>query len=399
LAQALRKLGKEATAEEEFAIVQKLKEQARDVSREELRDYLGASITDASAASTGNRPLRWLSPTQDAAANELNQKRRQQLEEQLAQAQYELGLLYFREQRMAETLDTLSDLFRRQPDYAEVRKAYATALFVSGKRSEAVPLLRQLLDASEDAEIRRMLGQAYFRSDDYADAVAVLENHSWHDVPTQYMLATALIRVGQDEAAQRAFSALLAEHPDSAELQTLLGQAAAQQRDYAAALEYYQKALALDPSVPEAHLGIGLVKMRNGELQDSEASLRAELHRYPGDLRAKYYLAYVLGLLQKHSEAELLLRAIIARQPDFPEAHATLGSELLAQNRPAEALEQLLMADKLTPLQPKLNYQLGLAYRKLGRKEEAEQAFTRSREFRRRSDNSQLSDPMADGHD
>lgn len=399
LAQALRKLGKDAMAEEEFAVVQKLKEQARDVSRDELRDYLGASIKDAAGAFTGNQPLRWLSPTPDPAAKDLTHKRRQQLEEQVAHAQYELGLSYFREQRMPETLDTLFDLFRRQPDYAGVRKAYGTALFMAGKYSEAVPLLRRLLDGSEDTEVRRMLGQAYFHTGDYANAVAALQGRSWDDVPTQYMLATALVRGGQEEAAEQAFSTLLREHSDSAELQTLLGQASAQQRDYAAAIEYYQKALTLDASVPEAHLGIALVKMRNGELKGSEAELRTELRLHPGDLRAKYYLAYVLGMSQKHSEAEMLLRAIIAKQSDFPEAHATLGAQLLAQNRPAEALEQLLVAYKLTPSQPKLNYQLGLVYRKLGRKEEAERAFARSRELRRQGGNIQASDPMQDDHD
>ncbi len=397
LAQALRKLGKDAMAEDEFSTVQKLKEQARDVSRDELRDYLGTSIKDAAPGFTGNQPLRWLSPEQDPMAKDLNRKRRQQLEQQLAHAQYELGLSYFREQRLPESLGTLSDLFRRQPDYAGVRKAYGTALFMAGKYSQAVPLLRQLLDVSDDTEVRRMLGRAYFHSDDYSNAVAILQNHSWDDVPTQYMLATALVRSGQEAAAERAFSTLLRQHSDSAELQTLLGQASAQQRDYVAAIEYYQKALAQDASVPEAHLGIALIKMRNGELKGSEAELRTELRLHPGDLRAKYYLAYVLGMAQKHAEAEMLLRAIIAKQSDFPEAHATLGAQLLAQHRPAEALQQLLIAYKLTPSQPKLSYQLGLVYRKLGRTEEAEQAFARSRELRRQEGNA--SDPMQNGHD
>src|SRR6266536_2625490 len=53
---------------------------------------------------------------------------------------------------------------------------------------------------------------------------------------------------------------------------------------------------------------ITMISMRNGQLDESEKELRAELKGHTEDLRAKYYLAYVLGLAQKHSEAGRLLR-------------------------------------------------------------------------------------------
>jgi predicted Zn-dependent protease len=313
---------------------------------------------------------------------------------------FDLGVFDIHEQRPQDAAAELAGLFQERPAYPGLNKTYGTALFLAGKYAEAAPLLRQSLDRSpDDLEMRRMLAQAYFRAEDYGNTVAVLRGRLWHDIPTQYALATALARAGQDDDAREAFATLLEEHSGSAELQALLGQAAARQRDYSSATTYYRKALALDHSVPEAHLGIALIEMRNGRLQASEIELRAELSAHPEDFRAKYYLAYVLGLSQKHTEAERLLRVILSKRPDFPEAHATLGSELLAQNRPAEALEELLIADKLAPSQSKLNYQLGIVYRKLGRSREAEQAFARYRELKEHSTGSALSVQPEDGHE
>jgi anaphase-promoting complex subunit 3 len=398
LAQAWRKLGENAKADEEYLIAQHLKQQATDVSRNELQDYLVRSVKDTNGTGPDVSVPSLAQPTSPGLAD-LNRKR-QLLQDFVAQIRFDLSVFYIHEQRPQDAAVALADLFQERPDYPGLNKTYGTALFLAGKYAEAAPLLRQSLDRSpDDLDMRRMLAQAYFRTEDYRNTVAVLRGHPWHDIPTQYALATALARAGQDDAAREAFATLLEEHSASAELQALLGQAAAQQRDYSSAITYYRKALALDHSIPEAHLGIALIEMRNGQLQASETELRAELSAHPKDFRAKYYLAYVLGLSQKHIAAERLLRVILSKRPDFPEAHATLGTELLAQNRPSDALEELLIADKLSPSQAKLHYQLGIVYRKLGRAQEAEQAFARYRELKQHSGGDALSIQPEDGHE
>jgi Flp pilus assembly protein TadD len=53
------------------------------------------------------------------------------------------------------------------------------------------------------------------------------------------------------------------------------------------------------------------------------------------------------------------------------EARVTLGRALVARGRAAEAVEHLRRAAALAPDNPEPHYQLSLAYRRLGRKEEA----------------------------
>ena len=57
--------------------------------------------------------------------------------------------------------------------------------------------------------------------------------------------------------------------------------------------------------------------------------------------------------------------------PNLYEARVTLGRALVARGRAAEAVEHLRRAAELAPGNPEPHYQLSLAYRRLGRKEEA----------------------------
>jgi Flp pilus assembly protein TadD len=57
--------------------------------------------------------------------------------------------------------------------------------------------------------------------------------------------------------------------------------------------------------------------------------------------------------------------------PDLYEARVTLGRALVARGRAAEAVAHLTRAAALAPDNPEPQYQLSLAYRRLGRKEEA----------------------------
>jgi len=397
LAQAWRSLGEKAKAEGEFSIARQLKEQATKTSRDEMQDYFRNSIKEAQ--STTEVRLQFLAQTADPAGAAIDRKERERLEDLLAEIRFELGNFYVHEQRNDEAVSEFSALFHSRPDFPGLKKTYGAALVGANRTGEAIPILKSLLNnLPEDMDVRRMLGHAYFQAEDYANVISVLGERDWRDIPTQYVLATALARTGQDDAAKDAFAKLLWKNPRSAELQALLGQAAAQQKDYAAAIFYYKEALALDSTVPEAHLGIGLIAMRNGDLKGAEKELQTEVRAHPGDLRAKYYLAYVVGLSQRHADAEKLLREILAKRADFPDAHAALGKELFAEDKPAQALQELLIADKLAPSQPRLLYQLGLVYRKLGRMEDAQQAFLRYRELRTPATPIAPSQQSEDGH-
>jgi len=70
-----------------------------------------------------------------------------------------------------------------------------------------------------------------------------------------------------------------------------------------------------------------------------------------------------------------LLRNVLRAQPDFADARYLLGKILLLQGETAEAVEHLEAAARLAPEEANTHYQLGRAYTKLGRTEDAQRQF------------------------
>ena len=85
--------------------------------------------------------------------------------------------------------------------------------------------------------------------------------------------------------------------------------------------------------------------------------------------------------------------------PNIYEARIALGRTLVARGRAAEAVEHLRRAAELAPANPEPHYQLSLAYRRLGRGQEAaaESAIVkRIHESRRATGASQNAAPPED---
>jgi Flp pilus assembly protein TadD len=70
-----------------------------------------------------------------------------------------------------------------------------------------------------------------------------------------------------------------------------------------------------------------------------------------------------------------LLRAVLKAKPDYADARYVLGKILLARGDAAPAAEHLEAAARLAPEDANIRYQLGQAYQKLGRTDEAQQQF------------------------
>jgi predicted Zn-dependent protease len=86
-------------------------------------------------------------------------------------------------------------------------------------------------------------------------------------------------------------------------------------------------------------------------------------------------LAYVYEREGKKDEAAQLLRELLKQTPAHPNARYLLGRILLDQGDAAGAVEQLEASMRLAPEEPRVHYQLGRAYQKLGRQDEAKKQF------------------------
>jgi tetratricopeptide (TPR) repeat protein len=305
-----------------------------------------------------------------------------------------LGGALLREGRFAEAAELFGALVDVQPQNPAALYGATLATFNAGRAAQAEPLARRAVDAA------------------LASAAP----------------AADVIKAGNDRA-ERAADALV-----------LLGVVLAVRGDNAGALKAVEKAVQLAPNNFDAQLALGRALFGNGDVIGSVRAFRTAVALKPSDAPALFFLATALENVGEADAALAVYRQLIAQKPDIAnghlglgvlllkrnsleeglkellraldinpnlyEARIAIGRALVAQGRALEAVEHLRRAAELAPGNPEPHYQLSIAYRRLGRKEEAdaESAIVKRIHESRRNNNSnvninniQASSPTAPG--
>jgi tetratricopeptide (TPR) repeat protein len=384
LGQALRALGQADESAVEFAEAARLSGQEAGAERDQLARYMSDAVESRALAAPV--PVMESTPLAEMPATE-RQELTQRVRAALTRAHLNLGVIEAQGQRFAEAAALFEKAAALDPDFPQVQSSLGIAYFNAREFAKATgPLTRAVAAAPApgDRGLTRMLALAWLNSESYAKAAALLQDDPDREADPSLEFAYGLALVKSDRAAEAeaVFSRLLRAHGDSAELSVFLGQAHAQQGDFAAAIESLDRARKLKPDVAEASATLGVIYLRQGRLPEAESALRAELKDHPADLTAQQNLATVLDLQQRGDEAVPLLRAVVQARPDLSDPRYLLGKILLAQGAVAEAVEQLKTAAALGPNEANIHYQLGKAYQKAGQAELAEQEFARFREIK-----------------
>ena len=113
------------------------------------------------------------------------------------------------------------------------------------------------------------------------------------------------------------------------------------------AIEAYEKALALEPELADAHVNIGRLLHMAGERGRAEPHYREAVRQDPDDPTPHFNLGVLLEELGRKDEALLAYRQAILRDPDFADAHCNLGLLLESVGNRTEAVRHLMLARQL----------------------------------------------------
>lgn len=155
----------------------------------------------------------------------------------------------------------------------------------------------------------------------------------------QLALGRALFGTGNPAGAATVFRTAVALRPQDTTARFFLATALETTGDYDNALIEYRELLAINSKSAEGHLGLGVLLVKLGG--------------------------------EKMKEGIEALSRAIALKGDLYEARITIGRALIQQGRSLEAIEHLRRAVELAPKNPEPHYQLALAYRRLGKTQEA----------------------------
>jgi Flp pilus assembly protein TadD len=143
----------------------------------------------------------------------------------------------------------------------------------------------------------------------------------------------------------------------------------------------YQELIAaelIDADRPEAHLNLGLVKMRRKQLNEAEAEYRTALRLDPKFVPAMANLADLDRERGMDKEGAELLRAAIAIEPNNAAIKHSLGLLLVRQRNYTEALPLFREAAALAPDNARYAYVYAVALNSSGSTAEAKALLERA---------------------
>jgi tetratricopeptide (TPR) repeat protein len=376
LALALRQAGDAKAADAEFAAASAMAAERTESGRDALERFLqDTGDTPGAEAAT-------MLPLDPGGFSQLTVTARRDLARKvsgaLARVYLNLGVMQAQAERFSRAADLFEQAVALDAALPQVQYSLGVAYFNGQQYAKAAAALTRALSADpQNVDARRMLALASLNSDDYATAARLLADDPQRDSDPslQFAYGMALVRSGRAPEAEAIFSRLVAAHADSPELNVVLGQAHAEQKDYDGAVASLQRALQLKPDVAEANATLGLIYLRQGKLAEATQALEAELKANPGDVKARHTLATVLDLDGHSDQAVAELKTVLKARPEYAEARYLFGKILLAKGSAASAVEQLEIAERLAPDDANVHYQLGQAYQKIGRTELAQHQF------------------------
>jgi tetratricopeptide (TPR) repeat protein len=231
------------------------------------------------------------------------------------------------------------------------------------------------------------------------------------DAPTTDDTTRAPVPVAESSPAQLKASSALAEElkPAIADSYNNLGVIAAGDKDYGAAIGYFEKAGTWNPALETLDRNLGMAAFYANQFDRAVGPLGSHIERHPDDLRARAALGLSLfgmqnykrvvetlqsietavdadpGLAYAYAVSQVKtgaydqgirrLRVLEKDKPNSPDLHTLIGEAFVDQGEYAEALEEYRKALAINPALQRTHFLAGLALIRQGNPAEAAQEF------------------------
>jgi tetratricopeptide (TPR) repeat protein len=248
-----------------------------------------------------------------------------------------LALAYYKTARIPTAAEHLAAVVARQPS----------------NRQAVILLADCRLQMGEDKKVIELLEP--------------LEKETPDDKSVIYLLGTAYIRDKQPERGQVLVNRILKDG-DSAEARLLLGITRMNAQEFAEALVDLQKAVELNPKLPDVYSYYGLALLATGDMNGAAEAFRKELEFNPNDFVSNLQLGVVLKQDEQYDKARAFFdRALRVRPGDPGVLYQVATLDLLTGSVEAARikLEQLV---KDTPHFVEAHVSLATVYYRLKRK-------------------------------
>ena len=287
---------------------------------------------------------------------------------------------YFSQKDLNAGIDVLRDMLPHFPGDTRLRLTYVRALHEAGRSDEARKYLASMLKKTpNDPDLRFAAALMALESSDYPAAereLKTLLRQKERSAAAAFYLGRLDEQRGDPQAALRWYGRVQgSEYAIEALLR--MAQIELEAGRIKAARDRLSQARALSPT-DEERVRLYLIEAQllrqAGLLQDAHALINQALNEVPGEPDLLYSRALLAEQLGRYAESEADLRAVLAQDPDNPEALNALGYTLADRNiKLDEAYELINKSLKLNPRSAATLDSMGWVLYRQGKLVEAEE--------------------------
>lgn len=179
---------------------------------------------------------------------------------------------------------------------------------------------------------------------------AVVGGDSSPEITALFEKGAAAEADGKFAEAATHLNAILAREPENTKALNALGYLASIQHDTTTARGYYERVIAIDATDPLATQNLGVIAKEAGDAETAAAYFATTLGRDPANTTVKYLLAEIeMTTHNNPTEAERLLREVLATLPNHKKANLLLIETLRTRGATSELAEAITAAKVVLP--------------------------------------------------
>lgn len=272
-----------------------------------------------------------------------------------SQIQHLLGTAFYQKADYAHAIEKLSFAVKQAPQeskqYRQDVQMLGLSHYLVGHIKEAIPYLEQVASwAPDNVEMAYTLGLSYLQTHDpdkAREAFARMFSVSAASASAYLINAQMMLRQQFEEFAEKELQKALEIDPKLPQVNFLLGELAIYRADLERGVALLQKEIAINPGFAMAYYMLGEAYTRQLKWDAALAPLQKSIWLNPFFSGPYIVLGKVYLKKGELSNAESVLRRALTRDPNNFSGHHLLAQVLQQSNRPEEAKKEFELADKL----------------------------------------------------
>jgi len=340
------------------------------------------------------------------------------------------GKLYLRQNEVDKAIHWFQEAIKIKPQNPEAHYLLGKALAQKGQYTEMAQSFNTSLSLSDKyaKDINEM--QRFYYAESFNNGVKYAQAEDWTKAAEAFTVASTIdpaqldahknlayvyMRAENDSMATAVYHEILKIKADDIDALTILGDVSANKKDFAGAVEYYNKVLAIDSTNSRATHGIALCYDYLGQRDAAMGAYEKALRARPDDKDLRFNYGRLYYLRDEFEKAIEQFSMVLAQDPNDLDANMNTGiaylkigersdksiqdieakgmnmskqqtadlEKLKAEQKEifAKAVPYLLKATEVASTNASAWYNLGVAYIRMGDTQKGQEAVKKGEEL------------------